>query len=106
MSHQCKLCQFGLIFTRFAINPSRLSVGLPFRSNTSDAVNIKGLNPAIAATVLPARRELVQINANSMTPHSDANRTSSPKMNATAPRISRRVKKYVKGMAMLDPNRF
>jgi len=86
-----------------AINPSRLSLGLPYRSNTNDAVNIKGLTPARAAAMLPTRIELVQIIANSITPQTEANLTRSPKMNATAPRTSRELKKYVKGMTMLDP---
>jgi hypothetical protein len=94
-----------LLVLCFAINPSRLSLGLPFRSNTNDAVNIKGFTPAIAP-MLPAITRLVQIIANSITPQMDANLTRSPKMKATDARISRRVKKYVKGTAMLDPNRF
>jgi len=87
-----------------AINPSRLSLGLPYRSKTKDAVNIRGFNPAIAP-MLPSRARLVQIITNSMTPQTDANLTRSPRIKATAPRISRRVKKYVKGRAMLAPNR-
>jgi len=93
-----------LLVLRLAINPSRLSFWLPFRSNTNDAANNKAKTRDCA--VLPARTRLVPIIANCMTAQMEANLTTRPKMNDTAPRVSRRVKKYVRGRTMLDPNRF
>ena len=93
-----------LLVLCLAINPSRLSFWLPFRSNTNDAANNKAKTKD--CPVLPARTRLVPIIANCMTAQTDANLTTRPKMKDTAPRVSRRVKKYVRGRTMLDPNRF
>jgi len=44
--------------------------------------------------------------ANSITPQTAASRMSNPRRNAIAARVSRTVKKYVKGTTMVSPNKF
>jgi len=76
---------------RFAINPSRLSVRLPFRSNTKDALNSKACTKP--CPMLPLKRRGVSIIANSITPHTAANRVINPKRKDIAAKVSRAVKK-------------
>ena len=81
----------SLVFRRFAINPSRLSVRLPFRSKTNDALNSKAWNKAVSG--LPLKRAEVPIIANSITAQTAANRVTNPKRKEIAARVSRTVKK-------------
>jgi hypothetical protein len=79
-------------------------VGLPFRSNTNDALKSKAWTKV--SPMLPLKRRGVVIIVNCITAHTAASRVASPKRKEIAARVSKAVKKYVKGITMLTPNRF